>query len=139
MRRAPPAEDTASAQKAPRSKNFAAPRQKIFRAPQESRMRLPSETLICGCGGIGRRTSLRSWRFSVQVQVLSPAPKYLVLWNEVFLSIAKAMVYHQLAKRVVSHQSVRTVYHYALAFIQNAFAMMICDSCGIDDIQRLTV
>ena len=37
-------------------------------------MRLPEKNLICGCGGIGRRTSLRSWRISVQVQVLSPAP-----------------------------------------------------------------
>ena len=31
--------------------------------------------LICGCGGIGRRTSLRSWRFGVQVRPLSPAPR----------------------------------------------------------------
>ena len=74
LRRAPPAEDTASAQKAPRSKFCTAPRCKKFRVPQESRMRLPSETILCGCGGIGRRTSLRSWRISVQVQVLSPAP-----------------------------------------------------------------
>ena len=44
---------------------------------------------------------------------------------------------------VVSHQSVRTVYHHALACIKNTFAMMIyknfilmiCNSCGIDDIQ----
>ena len=28
-----------------------------------------------GCGGIGRRARLRIWWVSVQVQVLSPAPK----------------------------------------------------------------
>ena len=44
---------------------------------------------------------------------------------------------------VVSYQSVMTVYHHALACIKNIFAMMIyknfvlmiCNSCGIDDIQ----
>lgn len=31
--------------------------------------------LCCGCGGIGRRVGLRSQYGSVQVQVLSSAPK----------------------------------------------------------------
>ena len=62
---------------------------------------------------------------------------------EFFLSIAKAMAYHQLALRVVSHQSVRTVYHHALACIKKCFrnddiqnfALMICNFFEIDDIQ----
>ena len=47
---------------------------------------------------------------------------------------------------VVSHQSVRTVYHHALACIKNFrnddiqnFVLMICNSYGIDDIQRQAV
>ena len=32
--------------------------------------------MFCGRGGIGRRTRLRIWRLSMQVQVLSPAPNY---------------------------------------------------------------
>lgn len=44
---------------------------------------------------------------------------------------------------VVSHQSVRTVYHHALPCIKKRFrnddiqnfALMICNSCGIGDIQ----
>ena len=36
---------------------------------------LPLQSLQqSGCGGIGRRARLRIWWFSVQVQVLSPAP-----------------------------------------------------------------
>ena len=32
---------------------------------------------LCGRGGIGRRARLRIWWYTVQVQVLSPAPKKL--------------------------------------------------------------
>ena len=48
-----------------------------------------------------------------------------------FLSIAKAMVYHQHALRIVSHQSVRTVYHHGSAVYRNAFTMMIYNSSRI--------
>ena len=39
---------------------------------------------------------------------------------------------------VVSHQSVRTVYHHALACIKKAFAMMIYNFCEVDDMQFLS-
>ena len=38
---------------------------------------------------------------------------------------------------VVSHQSIRTVYHHALACIKNAFAMMIYKAFCFDDMQFL--
>ena len=47
-----------------------------------------------------------------------------------FLSIAKAMVYHQCALHIVSHQSVRTVYHHGFAVYKKRFRT--------DDMQRLT-
>ena len=53
--------------------------------------------IACGRGGIGRRARLRIWWVSVQVQVLSPAPKRrwkMICFPSSFLSIAKAMVYH---------------------------------------------
>ena len=71
------------------------------------------------------------------------AKKFQVERLGIFLSIAKAMAYHQLALRVVSHQSVRTVYHHALPCIKKCFrnddiqnfALMICYFFEIDDIQ----
>ena len=59
----------------------------------------------------------------------SPTKKQTSKSLSVFLSIAKAMAYHQgRLVALVSHQSVRTVYHHALACIKKAFAMMICNS-----------
>ena len=56
-----------------------------------------------------------------------PTKKELSESLVLFLSIAKAMVYHQQWQFaiVVSHQSARTVYHHALACIKKAFTMMI--------------
>ncbi len=61
--------------------------------------------------------------------------KIHTLWSVYFLSIAKAMAYHQQRLAVVvSHQSVRTVYHHALACIKTFrnddiqnFVLMICN------------
>ena len=66
------------------------------------------------------------------------AKKFQVFGLGIFLSIAKAMVYHQ-RFTVVSHQSVRTVYHHALACINKAFAMMICNGYTVDDIQNFVL
>ena len=79
--------------------------------------------------------------------VLSLGPKNQQLRLLIFLSTAKAVVYHHAVRRV-SHQSVRTVYHHGSAVYKNRLRdddmqllakLIICNSCGIDDIQRFAL
>ena len=67
------------------------------------------------------------WAFWVSYAT-SPTKNKQVTQLAYFLSIAKAMVYHQCALHIVSHQPVRAAYHHEFAVYQNAFALMICNS-----------
>ena len=89
--RAPPVAEEAKAEKAPRSKFCAAPRCKKFRAPQESRGSAAAKTIkYAGMAELADALDSGSSEGNfMQVQVLLPAPKNLVLRNEVFLSIAQ--------------------------------------------------
>ena len=82
-------------------------------------------------------------RMRSPVRLWLAAPKNLVLRNEIFLSIAKAMVYHRRQAYIITrsvHIINRRLHNrFRNDDIQRLPPLMICNSCGIDDMHGFAV